>query len=80
MNWNKEVFPNLLKKLSAQEIESRMQFRRISLGEPAPKKRRKCQLLDKKIIRLKNSYLGCHLSSKTFWDGNQSFVKTFEKL
>ena len=75
MRWNKEVgvirpnFWNLLKKLSSQEIESRMQLRRISCGEQAPKKRRKYQLLDEKIIRLKSSYLLGLLSSKMYWEG-----------
>ena len=75
MRWNKEIgvvrpnFWSLLKKSSAQEIESRTQLRRISRGERAPKKRRRYQLLDEKIIRSKSSYLGGHLSSKMYWEG-----------
>ena len=73
--WNKSVgtpFPifwNVLKKLTEQELASRLDMRKISGGEPPRKKKLKYIILDEKILRLKNSYPDGNISVDMYWDG-----------
>ena len=72
--WNSDVgratpnFWKVLKKLSEQELSSRLDIRRIS-REPPRLKSNKYRNLDTKIIHLKNSYLDGNICLETYWDG-----------
>ena len=73
--WNNDIgtsapnFWKVLKKLGDHELESRLDIRRISRGEPARGKEKKYRNLDHKILRLKYSYLDENISLDMYWDG-----------
>ena len=81
-SWNKEIGttkPNLWKVISQlqhQELHTRLDMRRKDRGEPPPLKKKKIRDLDSRLLRLKNSYLGGHLSVETYWDAIENCCRT----